>query len=243
MPLKVVIIGSGVAGLASAAVLRHSAEVKIIERGNTARIAGGQGIGLGPNAVKILDALGWDRERVQAVVCQGLKAYDAGSGKLVKTIHTDDPQKWGANWTVQLRSDLREELARLATEDGPGETPSVLYETKVTDIDTESGIVTLENGQHILSDVIIGESSVFFLLIVLQYFPLVEHLEILTRYNQLLQESTRASGIRSSAVNIFDLVQQVKASSGSWFLLRMPSRPLGIFMNGGIPQLEHIFPL
>lgn len=162
MPLRVVIIGSGVAGLASAAVLRHSAEVKIIERGNTARIAGGQGIGLGPNAVKILESLGWDRERAQAVVCQGLKAYDARSGKLVKTIHTDDPQKWGANWTVQLRSDLREELARLATEDGPGETPTVLYETKVADIDTESGTVTLEDGQQISSDVIIGESSVVF---------------------------------------------------------------------------------
>lgn len=159
MPLRIVIIGSGVAGPASAAVLRHSAEVKIIERGNTARIAGGQGIGLGPNAVKILDALGWDRERAQAVVCQGLKAYDAASGKLVTTIHTDDPQKWGANWTVHLRSDLRQELARLATEDGPGETPALLYETKVTDIDMESGIVTLEDGQHILSDVIIGESS------------------------------------------------------------------------------------
>lgn len=202
MPLKVVIIGSGVAGLASAAVLRHSAEVKIIERGNTARIAGGQGIGLGPNAVKILDALGWDRERAQAVVCQGLKAYDARSGKLVKTIHTDDPQKWGANWTVQLRSDLREELVRLATEDGPGETPTVLYETKVTDIDTESGIVTLEDGQQISSDVIIGESSGFF-----SFSSLFsKHLAILTRSTQSLQEFTRTSEIRFSAINIFDLL-------------------------------------
>lgn len=238
MPLKVVIIGSGVAGLASAAVLRHSAEVKIIERGNTARIAGGQGIGLGPNAVKILDALGWDRERAQAVVCQGLKAYDARSGKLVKTIHTDDPQKWGATWTVQLRADLREELVRLATEDGPGETPTVRYETKVAEIDTESGLVTLEDGQQISSDVIVGESPASFFFSSIS----VKQLEILTRHNQLLQESTRASGIRSSAVNMFDLLQQAKASSGSWFLLRMPSRPLGIFMNGGIRQLEHIFP-
>lgn len=240
MPLRVVIIGSGVAGLASAAVLRHSAEVKIIERGNTARIAGGQGIGLGPNAVKILESLGWDRERAQAVVCQGLKAYDARSGKLVKTIHTDDPQKWGANWTVQLRSDLREELARLATEDGPGETPTVLYETKVADIDTETGIVTLEDGQQISSDAIIGEFSVF----PPRFSSLfVKNLAILTKYTQSLQGFTRTSGIRSSAINIFNLLPQVKASSGSWFLPRMPSRPLGIFMNGGIRQLEHIFPL
>lgn len=157
MSLKVVIIGSGVAGLASAAVLRHSADVKIIERGNTARIAGGQGISLGPNAVKILDSLEWDRERAQAVVCKGLKAYDARSGKLVKTICTDDPQKWGADWTVQLRADFRNELVRLATEDGPGKKPTVLYETKVADIDAESGTVTLEDGQQITSDVIIRE--------------------------------------------------------------------------------------
>lgn len=171
MSLSIIIIGSGVAGLASAAVLRHSAEVKIIERGNTARIAGGQGISLGPNAVKILDSIGWDREKVQAVVSMGLKAYDARSGKLVKTIRTDDPQKWGADWTVQLRADFRNELVRLATEDGPGKTPTVLYETKVADIDTESGTVTLEDGQQISSDVIIGESSVilfFFFLPVVQ---------------------------------------------------------------------------
>lgn len=164
MPLSIVIIGSGVAGLASAAVLRHSADVKIIERGNTARIAGGQGISLGPNAVKILDSLGWDRERVQAVVSKGLKAYDARSGTLVKTIHTGDSQKWGADWTVQLRADFRNELVRLATETGPGKTPTVLYETKVSDIDTESGTVTLEDGQQISSDVIIGESSVILFL-------------------------------------------------------------------------------
>lgn len=162
MPLSIVIIGSGVAGLASAAVLRRSAEVKIIERGNTARIAGGQGISLGPNAVKILDSIGWDREKVQAVVSKGLKAYDARSGKLVKTIHTENPQKWGADWTVQLRADFRNELVRLATEHGPGKTPTVLYETKVADIDTESGTVTLEDGQQISSDVIIGESTVIF---------------------------------------------------------------------------------
>lgn len=157
MPLSIVVIGSGVAGLAAAAVLRPSADVKIIERGNTARISGGQGISLGPNAVKILDSLGWDREKTQAVVAKGLKAYDARSGNLVSTIDTADPAKWGADWTVQLRSDFRNELVRLATEDGPGKTPTVLYETKVADIDTESGTVTLEDGQQIFSDVIISE--------------------------------------------------------------------------------------
>lgn len=157
MPLSIVVIGSGVAGLAATAVLRPSADVKIIERGNTARISGGQGISLGPNAVKILDSLGWDREKTQAVVARGLKAYDATSGKLVSTIDTADPEKWGADWTVQLRSDFRNELVRLATEDGTGKTTTVLYETKVADIDTESGTVTREDGQQILSDVIISE--------------------------------------------------------------------------------------
>ncbi|KAF9869696.1 putative salicylate hydroxylase [Colletotrichum karsti] len=160
MPLKVVIIGSGIAGTASAAVLRRAADVSIIERGDASQVAGGQGIGLGPNVIKILDSLGWDSKRVQSVVCKGLRAYDAKTGDLVKTIPVDNPDRWGASWMVQLRADIRKELIRLATEEGPGNTPTIRYETKVTDVDTESGTVTLETGEQIASDVVVVAAGI-----------------------------------------------------------------------------------
>lgn len=89
MPLKIVIIGAGIAGLASAAMLRTGSDVTILESGDPSQVADGQGLAFGPNAVKILEKIGYDRQRVRAVESKGLKAYDGATGALVKTIPLD----------------------------------------------------------------------------------------------------------------------------------------------------------
>jgi hypothetical protein len=76
MPLKIIIVGAGIAGLASAAMLRAGADVTILESGDANHVAGGQGLGFGPNAVKIVEKIGYDSQRVRAVKSKGLKAYD-----------------------------------------------------------------------------------------------------------------------------------------------------------------------
>ncbi|CAG9987524.1 unnamed protein product [Clonostachys byssicola] len=157
MPLKIIIVGAGIAGLASAAMLRAGADVTILESGDANQVAGGQGLAFGPNAVKILEKIGYDRQRVRAVESKGLKAYDGATGALVKTIPLDMESTWGADWLMQLRADARDELHRLAAQDGPGTTPVLRYKTKVTDVDPDAGVVTLENGETIQGDVIIGK--------------------------------------------------------------------------------------
>ncbi|CAH0043189.1 unnamed protein product [Clonostachys rhizophaga] len=160
MPLKIIIVGAGIAGLASAAMLRAGADVTILESGDANHVAGGQGLGFGPNAVKIVEKIGYDSQRVRAVKSKGLKAYDGATGALVKTVPLDTQSTWGADWLMQLRADARDELHRLAVQDGPGRTPVLRYKTKVTDIDPDTGIVTLENGETIQGDVIIVAAGI-----------------------------------------------------------------------------------
>ncbi|WAO91277.1 Monooxygenase, FAD-binding [Fusarium falciforme] len=83
MCLKIIVVGAGVAGLASAAMLRAGADVTIFERGDASQVAGGQGLAFGPNAVKIVEKFGYDRRRVRAVESKGIKAYDGATGALI----------------------------------------------------------------------------------------------------------------------------------------------------------------
>lgn len=162
MSLKIIVVGAGIAGLASAAMLRAGADVTIFGRGDASQVAGGQGLVFGPNAVKIVEKIGYDRRRVRAVESKGIKAYDGATGALVKTIPLDMKVTWGADWLMHLRVDARDELHRLAVQDGPGKTPVLRYKTTVTDIDPDTGVVTLENGETLQGDVIIGESILVF---------------------------------------------------------------------------------
>ncbi|KAF5010779.1 hypothetical protein FDECE_3076 [Fusarium decemcellulare] len=149
MALKVIIIGAGVGGLATAAILRENAEVILLERGDEERISGGQGLGLGPNATKIPDSLDYDRVRSRAVTSQGVKAYDAATGDLVEKISMD-------------MHDFRTELLRLATEqrDGYRVTPTIRYNCRVVDIDVHDGKVELQGGQVLEADLIVLASGI-----------------------------------------------------------------------------------
>ncbi|KAI8649504.1 Monooxygenase, FAD-binding [Fusarium keratoplasticum] len=160
MSLKIIVVGAGIAGLASAAMLRAGADVTIFERGDASQVAGGQGLVFGPNAVKIVEKIGYDRRRVRAVESKGIKAYDGATGALVKTIPLDMKVTWGADWLMHLRVDARDELHRLAVQDGPGKTPVLRYKTTVTDIDPDTGVVTLENGETLQGDVIIVAAGI-----------------------------------------------------------------------------------
>ncbi|KAF2192593.1 FAD/NAD(P)-binding domain-containing protein [Zopfia rhizophila CBS 207.26] len=132
---KIVIISSGLVRLATAAVLLSEADITILERGNPSHIAGGQAIGFGSNAVKILEPLGFDRKRAEDF--------------------------WGedhnADWLMYLRADARAELLRLAMEESVpegigGKTPILRYETAVRDIDLNEENVVLANGETLNAD-------------------------------------------------------------------------------------------
>lgn len=159
--LKVIIVGSGLAGLTAARILREDHDVTVYERGEPAIATGGQGIIISPNGVNILESLGYAQERAGAVPIYGLRSYDK-EGNVQEDVDMNLKERFGANTLAQKRSDFRDELMRLATAPsadlGIGGSPAkIIYNTGVVDLEPEEGIVTLVDGSKATADVVIGE--------------------------------------------------------------------------------------
>jgi salicylate hydroxylase len=158
--LRVIIIGSGLAGLTAARILREHHHVTVYERGDQTAATGGQGISISPNAVKILERIGYDREKAGAVPIYGYRSYDK-EGNVKKDHEVDLKTRYGADQLTQKRSDFRDELMRLATAPSveleiKGNPAHIVYDTKVVDLDAEEGRITLGDGTTAEADVVIG---------------------------------------------------------------------------------------
>ncbi|KAL9617656.1 MAG: hypothetical protein Q9160_007573 [Pyrenula sp. 1 TL-2023] len=159
--LKVLIIGSGLAGLTAARILREHHDVTVYERGNAAVATGGQGILIAPNGVKILESVGFNRNRAGAVPIQGVRTYDK-EGNVLEDVGLDLTARFGAEYMAMKREDFREELLRLVTEDsgslGIGGKPAkMVFDMAVVGLDPEEGVLTLSDGSRVAGDVVVGE--------------------------------------------------------------------------------------
>ena len=158
--LRVLIVGSGLAGLTAARILRESHEVTIYERSAKTFAREGQGLSTTPNAVRILDSIGFDRKLAGSVESEGYRTYDK-SGKLLQEIDPKMKETFGASSLTHLRVDVRNELVRLATAPSAelgivGEPAEIVYDTPVIDLDAENGAVTLIDGSEVKADLVIG---------------------------------------------------------------------------------------
>jgi salicylate hydroxylase len=161
--LKVIIVGSGLAGLTAARVLREHHHVTVYERGDKGIATGGQGIMIAPNGVRILESLGYDSNRVGAVPIHGIRFYDK-QDIVTEDIILDLKLRFGADYMSQKRSDFREELLRLATTPSAnlginGEPAKIMFNTPVIGLDPEAGVITLSDGSTAVADVVISESD------------------------------------------------------------------------------------
>lgn len=163
MALQIAIIGSGLAGLAAARILREHHEVTVYERGGPDTATGGQGICLFSNGIKILQTMGFNRDRAGAVLCHGYRTFDR-DGNLVKDFPVDFKGKYGADTMAMKRSDFRDELLRLATAPSEelgiqGSPAKMVFNTSVVDVEPDEGLVVFKDGSTIQADVVIGEFS------------------------------------------------------------------------------------
>jgi salicylate hydroxylase len=159
--LKVIIVGSGLAGLTAARILREHHQVTVYERGNASVATGGQGIIIAPNGVKILESIGYDRDRAGAVPILGIRTYDKECNVL-EDVDMDLRSRFGADCLAQKRSDFRDELLRLATAPSKilgirGEPATMVFDTAVVDLDPQEGVVTLSDGSTATADIVVGE--------------------------------------------------------------------------------------
>ncbi|PNS14977.1 ubiquinone biosynthesis monooxygenase COQ6 [Sphaceloma murrayae] len=160
-PLRVAIIGAGVAGLAAATVLRKEHDVAIYEKNSEDTIASepSNAIGLGPNGSRMAQLLGLRDSDVQACTITGFKTWTKDMGLLYDQ-NMDYQRFTGSNsWTV-YRRDLRDALLSTAIRPGAGRPAAIVYGKEVAHVDADDGFIAFKDGTSIRADLIVGADGV-----------------------------------------------------------------------------------
>ncbi|KAK6854498.1 salicylate hydroxylase [Apiospora arundinis] len=166
MPLNVVVVGAGIAGLAAATSLRQAGHrAVILEKHGVSNVVGAA-INVTPNGSRVLARLGFDP--VRARVCPQHDVHILDGTNLCQLSSTP----LGGNFSVH-RADLNEELLRVATMDAPGDQDNVSsssspwgppVEIRVgceVRCASEDGMgVLLESGEEVRGDLVVGADGV-----------------------------------------------------------------------------------
>ncbi|KAJ3535313.1 hypothetical protein NM208_g7183 [Fusarium decemcellulare] len=159
--LHIVIVGGGIAGLATAFALRHPGRrITVLERSRLLREVGAL-ISLQPNASKIVNNWNLDSflEKTEPLVDRAFRMFDA-DGKCVRELPLEKGQ-FGADRILYHRQDLQAALGDAATsEHANGRPVQIRTASQVVAVDCYEGVVTLESGERIHGDVIIGADGI-----------------------------------------------------------------------------------
>ncbi|KAF4967074.1 hypothetical protein FSARC_5366 [Fusarium sarcochroum] len=159
--LHVVIVGGGIAGLATAFALRHpSRRITVLERSRLLREVGAL-ISLQPNASKIITKWNLDPflKSAEPLADRGFRMFDA-DGNLVREVPLETSQ-FGADRMLYHRQDLQAALGTAAASDlAHGKPVDIRTACQVASVDCDEGIVTLESGEKIHGDLIIGADGI-----------------------------------------------------------------------------------
>ncbi|KAF7348375.1 FAD/NAD(P)-binding domain-containing protein [Mycena sanguinolenta] len=158
-PLTISIVGAGIGGLTAAVALRRNGHnVQIFEAAEI-KTEVGAAVGVQTNSLRVLDHLGVSRENLKGVPWQKSMILSSDGGEV--TTYPWLVPAMQANGLLCHRSDLYEELKRMAT-DGEGEGPPAKLRlgTKVVACHVEEGSVTLDSGEVVHADLILGADGV-----------------------------------------------------------------------------------
>ncbi|KAJ6544990.1 FAD/NAD(P)-binding domain-containing protein [Mycena vulgaris] len=158
-PLDVSIVGAGIGGLSAAISLRRSGHnVRIFEASPT-KTEIGAGVGFQPNALRVLRYLGYSRENLKCSDFDGAVIFDAKDGTAIACPWLL-PRSEEDHDLFCHRSDVHDELKRLAIGEGEGPPAQIHLDSKVVDCDPEAGTVTLGNGEVIHADLVVGADGI-----------------------------------------------------------------------------------
>lgn len=162
-PLQIVIVGSGIAGLASAIALRGpNREITILEQSRLSSEIGAT-ISLQPNATRIIQETWGVSDLLEAsngMVDSGFRIFNS-EGKKVNEIPLLVQKKYGANRIMWHRQDLHGHLMKVVkdpTRSGP--VPVLRTSSRVVDCDCDAGTIKLQDGETIQADVIVGADGI-----------------------------------------------------------------------------------
>ncbi|KAJ7067389.1 hypothetical protein C8F01DRAFT_1342386, partial [Mycena amicta] len=161
-PLQVTIVGAGIGGLSAAIALRKAGHhVKVFESSEI-KTEMGAGIGFQANSLRVLKSLGYKRENMKGGALDGIGVFDAqtAEGKEIPVPNLETLRKEELNGISCHRSDVHNELRRLATEEGLGPPVELRLGSKVVSCDSDAGTITLENGEIVTADLVVGADGV-----------------------------------------------------------------------------------
>lgn len=158
-PLRIIIVGGGIAGLTAAIALRApNRRITVLEQSRLNTEIGAL-ISLQPNATKIVYdtfRLGKELEEALGLVDEGFRVYST-DGELVNHVPLTTKSEYGASRVVYHRMDLHDALKKAAlSTNRDGEPVEIRVSSRVVGCDPLNGSVELENGDRLEGDVIIG---------------------------------------------------------------------------------------
>ncbi|KAJ7499867.1 FAD/NAD(P)-binding domain-containing protein [Mycena latifolia] len=156
--LTISVVGAGIAGLTAAIAIRRNGHLVQVFETSEIKTEIGAALGLQPNAMRVLDHLGISRDNLKGVEHIGHIAFtsDSGDGQTARFGS-------GGNELPGLlchRSDVHNELTRLAVGEGKGPAVEIRLGSKVVACDTEEGTITLDSGEVVRADIVLGADGV-----------------------------------------------------------------------------------
>ncbi|KAJ7791856.1 FAD/NAD(P)-binding domain-containing protein [Mycena olivaceomarginata] len=158
-PLNISIVGAGIGGLTAAIALRKNGHNVQIFETTEIKTEIGAAVAVQANSLRVLDHLGVSKENLKGVLWKGSVVFPS-DGREEGTTSAWLIPGMKENGLLCHRSDLYEELKRLATGEGEGPPAILRLGTTVVASDPEQGTVTLEGGEIVNADCILGADGI-----------------------------------------------------------------------------------